>query len=228
MATRVVDLGSVKGPQGLTGPAGPAGPAGADGKDGMACRTARVVVGTSSKGWTAADCDYLCDGSADEVEINAAIQALPAWGGEVVLLDGVYLLHNPVVLNKANVTLRGNGPATELYCSLVMTNTIRITASCCTVRDMQVYSGHDTAIVVNGDNAAVLNCLLLVGGSADLALSLSGSGSRVIGNLCQGEWAMFSVSGTGHVVMGNITTVAISDAAGCAVTGNAVIPWEEE
>ena len=45
-------------------------------------RTARFVVGTSTAGWTAADCDYLCDGTADDVEINAAIIALPATGGD--------------------------------------------------------------------------------------------------------------------------------------------------
>lgn len=228
MATRVVDLGSVKGPQGPQGLAGPAGADGADGKDGMACRPARLVVGTSRTGWTAADCDYLCDGNRDEVEINAAIQALPAWGGEVVLLDGSYDVYDPVVVNKANVTLRGNGPATSVNCYLVLTHTIHITAQNCTVRDMRVYSDHDTAVVANGDCAAVLNCLLYGDESADCALSLSGSGSRIMGNLCQGPMGNMYVSGSGHVVMGNITTAAISSAAGCAVTGNAVIPWEEE
>ena len=43
-------------------------------------RTARFVVGTSTAGWTAADCDYLCDGTADQTEINAAITALPCNG----------------------------------------------------------------------------------------------------------------------------------------------------
>ena len=41
-------------------------------------KVARFVVGTSTAGWTAADCDYLCDGTADQVEINNAITALPA------------------------------------------------------------------------------------------------------------------------------------------------------
>ena len=35
-------------------------------------RTARFVVGTSTSGWTEKDCDYLCDGTADQVEINNA------------------------------------------------------------------------------------------------------------------------------------------------------------
>lgn len=43
-------------------------------------RTARFSIGTSTNGWTANDCDYLCDGTDDQVEINAAIQALPSGG----------------------------------------------------------------------------------------------------------------------------------------------------
>ena len=35
-------------------------------------RVVRFVIGLSA-GWTAADCDYLCDGTADQTEINAAI-----------------------------------------------------------------------------------------------------------------------------------------------------------
>ncbi len=48
----------------------------------------RFVVGSTGAGYTADDVDYLCDGTADEVEINAAIAALPENGGEVRLLDG--------------------------------------------------------------------------------------------------------------------------------------------
>ena len=77
-------------------------------------RTARFTVGTSSAGWTADDVDYLCDGTEDDVEINAAITALPSGGGEIVLLDGTYNITASVAISKANVTLRGNGNATIL------------------------------------------------------------------------------------------------------------------
>ena len=77
-------------------------------------KTARFVVGTSANGWTAADCDYLCDGTADEAEINAAITALPSTGGEVVLLDGTYTITAEIKLNKANATLRGSGHGTKI------------------------------------------------------------------------------------------------------------------
>ena len=77
-------------------------------------RTCRFVVGTSAAGWTKDDCDYLCDGVADQVEINAAIQALPSGGGEIVILDGTYNITATIAMDKDNVKLSGNGNATVL------------------------------------------------------------------------------------------------------------------
>ena len=77
-------------------------------------RTCRFVVGTSTAGWTESDCDYLCDGTDDQVEINAAIQALPSGGGEIVILDGTYNITATIAMDKDNVKLSGNGNATVL------------------------------------------------------------------------------------------------------------------
>src|SRR5690554_1744621 len=77
-------------------------------------KTARFVVGTSTAGWTLEDCDYLCDGTADDVEINNAITALSASGGEIVILDGTYNITAPIFVNKSNVSIKGNGNATVL------------------------------------------------------------------------------------------------------------------
>src|SRR5690606_32557683 len=77
-------------------------------------KVARFVIGTSTSGWTEKDCDYLCDGTNDQVEINNAIDALPASGGEVVILDGTYNITATIIVNKDNVSIRGNGNATVL------------------------------------------------------------------------------------------------------------------
>jgi len=77
-------------------------------------KVTRFVIGTSTAGWTAADCDYLCDGTADDFEINAAITALPATGGEIVILDGTYNITAKINVTKDNVSIRGNGNATIL------------------------------------------------------------------------------------------------------------------
>ncbi len=224
MATRTVDLGSVIGPRGPQGAAGPAGPAGADG---MACRTARFVVGTSAAGWTADDCDYLCDGTNDQVEINAAITALPAGGGEVVLLDGTYSVGGSggltagVVLNKDNVTLRGSGPATRLRCDRTF-NTIQVPAKGCTIRDLYAYTGHAFAVASTGSDLTVLNTVLECGGSGEFSMSLGGSGGRVIGNLCIGEYGGIYASGSYHIIMGNRVTFLINtkNATDCVDANN--------
>ena len=77
-------------------------------------KTARFVVGTSTAGWTSKDCDYLCDGIADQVEIIQALNDLPATGGEVVILDGTYNIMASINIPKNNVSIRGSGNATTL------------------------------------------------------------------------------------------------------------------
>lgn len=77
-------------------------------------RTCRLVVGTSTAGWTEEQCDYLCDGTADDVEIQAAVDALPEGGGTVVLLDGTYNLTNYITISKDYVTVRGDGMAVSV------------------------------------------------------------------------------------------------------------------
>lgn len=57
--------------------------------------------------------DYVCDGVNDHLEIQAAIDALPATGGEVFLLDGTYYIEVSLVLDSYQ-TLRGCGRNTIL------------------------------------------------------------------------------------------------------------------
>ena len=77
-------------------------------------RTYRVVVGTSTAGWTEDDCDYLCDGTADQTTISQAIAALPEEGGVVYFLDGAYKVGGYLGISKDNVTLLGNHQASIL------------------------------------------------------------------------------------------------------------------
>src|SRR5699024_2737882 len=104
-------------------------------------RPARFVIGNSTAGWTEADCDYLCDGTADEVEIKAAISALPSGGGEVLLLDGTYNISSSILISKANVVLRGSGPSTVLKRMFNLTSSngvVACSASNCCIRSMNV------------------------------------------------------------------------------------------
>ena len=105
-------------------------------------KTARFVIGTSTAGWTAADCDYLCDGTADQVEINNAITALPATGGEIVILDGTYNITAKIDVTKDNVSIRGNGNSTilkRMFDSSVKEGVITLTSrSGCKISNLQV------------------------------------------------------------------------------------------
>ena len=83
-------------------------------------RTCRVTMGTSTAGWTQADCDYLCDGTDDREELNAAIaEVLAKGGGEIVVLGGEYFIAEKVNISKVRVSLSITGEvgATIFYLS---------------------------------------------------------------------------------------------------------------
>jgi parallel beta-helix repeat protein len=61
-----------------------------------------------------AQADYICDGVADEVQINAALADLPAVGGRVVLSEGRFVLADPITFPDDLITVEGQGSATEI------------------------------------------------------------------------------------------------------------------
>lgn len=187
-------------------------PGGGSGK-----RVCRFVVGTSTAGWTADDCDYLCDGTADDVEINAAIQALPSTGGEIVILDGTYNITAIVVLNKNNVTLSGNGAATVLkrmYADSITTGFVSITANSngCCIKNLYV-----------DGNKANYNSMGAHGISSNANYSI------IMGNICYnngGHGIFLSNANTNNIITNNIcynnnqTGIALSSGNNHTVTGN--------
>lgn len=74
-------------------------------------REATIVVAASNSLTVSAD--YTCDGTADNVQIQAAIDALPAAGGTVLLLEGVYDIDAPITLTDYD-RLRGVGMFTTI------------------------------------------------------------------------------------------------------------------
>ena len=71
-----------------------------------------VVAASDSNDTTRAD--YICDGTADEVEINQALNALPDSGGYVHLLEGTYSIAASIAIPMDNVSLIGAGRGTIL------------------------------------------------------------------------------------------------------------------
>jgi parallel beta-helix repeat protein len=63
----------------------------------------------------AAGADYVCDGTADNVQIQAAIDSLSSTlGGEVYVLPGLYDIADSIVLTDPNVHLNGGSQGTVL------------------------------------------------------------------------------------------------------------------
>ena len=64
--------------------------------------------------------DYVCDGVDDQVEIQAAVDALPDDGGKVILLDGLFNFTGVaygtdiLTITKSNVIIEGQGKATHI------------------------------------------------------------------------------------------------------------------
>ncbi len=70
--------------------------------------TATFVVCASNANNTGR-CDYVADGTDDEVEIEAAIDALPSGGGSVFLSEGTYRVEDITISDKSNIQISGSG-----------------------------------------------------------------------------------------------------------------------
>lgn len=91
---------------------------------GAGAKTCTFIVGPASND-DSDGYDYTTDGTADEVQIQAAIDALPATGGKVVLREGTYNInigttlysastYYSALVTKPNVTIQGMGWSTKL------------------------------------------------------------------------------------------------------------------
>lgn len=103
-------------------------------------RTATLVVAADDSATLSKNqADYVCDGTADEVQINAAFNALPAMGGTVFLPAGNYEVAASISI-PSNGTLRGDGTATII----------------------KLADSANTHIIVNGgtDNITIRNLIL--------------------------------------------------------------------
>lgn len=73
-----------------------------------------LVVGTETAGHTENDVDFLCTGTDDQIQIQAAINALPSGGGKIILREGTYNITASVNVNKNNVIIEGMGKGSTI------------------------------------------------------------------------------------------------------------------
>ncbi len=107
-------------------------------------RVATILVAASTaSAKTRAQADYLCDGVADEVQINAAMAALVGTPGRVMLSEGVFNISAPVAFPGAAIVLEGQGMGTAINGDGLATGNHAIVISgitqvFCTVKNLQV------------------------------------------------------------------------------------------
>src|SRR4030066_1026663 len=73
-----------------------------------------LTVGLVGVAYASETPDYTADGSADNVQFQDAIAALPATGGIIRILPGTYTFSATVTKAVANVTIQGAGKNTKI------------------------------------------------------------------------------------------------------------------
>ncbi len=116
-----------------------------------------VVAASNSSVASKAQADYVCDGTDDHVQIQAAIDALPAVGGSVVLSEGNFVGEQVVV--KSNVTLKGQGYSTTYTLESGVNEAIIYGEGAATYEDLQNIVIESFRINGNRFNVAGGHCI---------------------------------------------------------------------
>ena len=94
------------------------------------------------------------ESQGSDLEIQAALDQLPAGGGTVVLAAGSYVIHHPLRLHRSSQTLRGSGTATVLRLADRADCPVVILGS--TARDTAAAGLHDVCLadlVIDGNRS---------------------------------------------------------------------------
>ena len=183
-------------------------------------KVARFVIGTSTAGWTLENCDYLCDGTNDQEEIIQALNALPATGGEVVILDGTYNITASINIPKDNVSIRGSGNATTLKRMYNSTNTdsgstasglITLNEkSGCKIQGLQIDGNKTTytAIYNYGINLYSSSNNTITGNTCNnnnygIHIYSSSNDNTITGNTCNNNYGIYLYSSSNNTITGN-------------------------
>ena len=75
-----------------------------------------VIAASNSKWKNKKNVNYVCSGYHDEDIISSAIEALPYFGGKIILLEGTYYISEKIICNK-NVVFEGMGNGTVMNCT---------------------------------------------------------------------------------------------------------------
>ena len=175
-------------------------------------RGARIIIGTSTNGWTEDDCDYLCDGTDDNATIVTAIGRLAVTnGGEIVLLDGSYIISDQISIDVGNLTISGSGASTKLvrnfdgerYQEL---STLCINASMVTIRNLQIDGAgkYGDAIEIAQPNCTIAD--VTISNLNDYGIYIRSSNNIIRNNRVTGGYYGIYLYGDSNHVSGNMCT----------------------
>lgn len=100
--------------------------------------SATIIVAASDTVLNGRNAHYICSANNAQTTIQTAINALPANGGKIVLLEGTYNISNEIALNKANITIEGMGRGATVLQTSGSNTIFNITSSDCKVSDMTI------------------------------------------------------------------------------------------
>ncbi len=183
------------------------------------------------------DADFVCTGTDDQVEINRAIDSLPAEGGVLRLSEGTFNISDSIHISRC-VELSGAGPSTVLKAMGSKENTIVIHASGKSdllIRDLRIAGDGDQ----NGGSmygiyfervkdSKILN-IWIEGLQGPEILLQSCSGNTITGTTIRGNGlsAIHLASSDGHIINGNVIKdneegVVLSSSDGNTTSNNTV------
>jgi len=188
-------------------------------------RTATCIVAASdSPAHIKAQADYVADGTADNIEIQAALDALPATGGSIYLADGTYTVNvSSIILNKVNTQLWGSRSAIiRLTDSQIQGNVLQITASNNVVDGITIdgnYAGQSenwtgyTGIEVSSSNNTVIQNTTVMNVGFDAIVINTSDRVRVVDNLIRdsGEGVLFQNSNYGQAADNSFYSIGTRD-----------------
>lgn len=179
-------------------------------------RTCLFVIGTSTAGWTEADCDFLCDGVDDQIEINQALAAENKFGGlqEIVLLPGEYNLSGQLS-SLEGIVLVGGSNAIDYYNKVwlrLSSGTNLIVGGDVTLKNL--YLANEGQIVSSGDISSCFfeNC------SAKFTGTFSDSCFIRCGNLYQSYLSLSNSTNT-TIQQCSFDSVSLSGCSNISIIG---------
>lgn len=193
-----------------------------------------VVAAFDSTGHGRANADFVTTSASDVATLTAAVDALPADGGSIELLEGTYAPGWDI--NKANVHVKGQGDATVFEIGATGA-AVTISAARCTVERLRVVrtAGSGTqGIVVTGNDCRVsdvhVNSLAVGIEASCFRLSIVGSnvdncGVGIFVNSCSYVTIAGNVlwnSSSDHIVIESSIAVAVTANASRGASGSFV------